>query len=279
MPGFWTGEALTLRYYRDASLRAVGERRSCAQRRISQGRRVLVAQWRSTSRALTDLRVVVDFVDVDSAKWSQYAQIAALAAVGGLSSAKASACLRSSAQCRERAERERLRHACRSRSLSRRGAGMRSTRPLRISNGVDTDYFAPSFAIASPFGADEEPIVFTGAMDYWPNVDAVCWFAHEVLPRDRGATSACAVLRRRDESRRPRSWRWHATRASSSPDGVADVRPYLQHARVVVAPLRVARGIQNKVLEAMAMGRPVVASATCGGGADCAAGGRPRSRR
>ena len=98
-------------------------------------------------------------------------------------------------------------------------------------------------------------------MDYWPNVDAVCWFVNEVLP---------AVV-----AQRPRA-RFHivgmnptaAVRALAREGrvvvtgSVPDMRPYLQHARVVVAPLRVARGVQNKVLEAMAMERPVVVSAS-----------------
>ncbi|MEO6596933.1 MAG: glycosyltransferase, partial [Planctomycetota bacterium] len=116
-----------------------------------------------------------------------------------------------------------------------------------------------------PFASDEDAIVFTGAMDYWPNVDAVSWFVHDVLP------AIVAV--------RPRARFYvvgmHPTAAvvalANEPRVVVtglvpDVRPYLRHARVVVAPLRVARGIQNKVLEAMAMARPVVVSATAAEG-------------
>jgi sugar transferase (PEP-CTERM/EpsH1 system associated) len=138
-------------------------------------------------------------------------------------------------------------------------------------NGVDTAYFAPDAARATPFAADEDAIVFTGAMDYWPNVDAVCWFAHEVLPAIRAA--------------RPQA-HFHIVGMQPAPTvqalarlpgvtvvgRVPDVRPYLQHARVVVAPLRVARGIQNKVLEAMAMGRPVVVSASAAEGLTAVAG-------
>ena len=97
-------------------------------------------------------------------------------------------------------------------------------------------------------------------MDYWPNVDAVAWFAGEVFPRLRAA--------------RP-GLQFHVVGANPGPDvsrlktrpgihvtgRVPDVRPYVAHADVCVAPLRIARGIQNKVLEAMAMARPVVASA------------------
>jgi glycosyltransferase involved in cell wall biosynthesis len=96
-------------------------------------------------------------------------------------------------------------------------------------------------------------------MDYWPNVDAVEWFARTVLPLLRetwpalrfwivGANPAPAV-------------RALVGLAGVAVTGrVADTRPYIRHADVVVAPLRIARGIQNKVLEAMAMARPVVAS-------------------
>jgi glycosyltransferase involved in cell wall biosynthesis len=103
-------------------------------------------------------------------------------------------------------------------------------------------------------------------MDYWPNIDAVSWFATEVLPQllQRwpglrfyivGRSPAPAVQTLASE---------HVVVTGT----VDDVRPYLQHAAVVVAPLRIARGIQNKVLEAMAMGLPVVASQECAGAVD-----------
>ncbi len=128
-----------------------------------------------------------------------------------------------------------------------------------VENGVDLDYFSPRHAFASPM-ADEGPaIVFTGTMDYKPNIDAVVWFADTVLPllagrRPQpafyivGADPAAAV---RELGQRP---------GICVTGRVADTRPFLAHAAVAVAPLRIGRGIQNKVLEAMAMGRPVVAS-------------------
>ena len=123
---------------------------------------------------------------------------------------------------------------------------------------------APTRRARRPSSAGEIPLVFTGAMDYWPNVDAVTWFAAEVLPRLREQRPQ---LRFHIVGRTPTA----AVRALAADPGagvvvsgtVPDVRPYLQHAAVVVAPLRLARGIQNKVLEAMAMGRPVVAASAC----------------
>jgi len=103
-------------------------------------------------------------------------------------------------------------------------------------------------------------------MDYWPNIDAVKWFAGEMLSRLSlhwpnlrfyivGRNPAPAVLELANE-------RVVVTGT------VPDVRPYLRHASVVVAPLRIARGIQNKVLEAMAMGVPVVVAKGCGEAVD-----------
>jgi glycosyltransferase involved in cell wall biosynthesis len=95
-------------------------------------------------------------------------------------------------------------------------------------------------------------------MDYWPNVDAVVWFAEQVMP----LLKAQPRLRFYIVGSNPSP----AVKALAADPGIVvtgrveDVRPYLAHAAIAVAPLRVARGIQNKVLEAMAMGRPIVAS-------------------
>jgi sugar transferase (PEP-CTERM/EpsH1 system associated) len=139
-----------------------------------------------------------------------------------------------------------------------------------VCNGVDADFFAPEFGGASPFGTDETPIVFTGAMDYWPNVDAAVWFAGDILPqlRQRHPTVRFYIVGR---SPAP-AVQALAGEGVVVTGTVSDVRPYLAHADAVVAPLRIARGIQNKVLEAMAMARPVVASSACAGPIDAVVG-------
>jgi sugar transferase (PEP-CTERM/EpsH1 system associated) len=139
-----------------------------------------------------------------------------------------------------------------------------------VGNGVDAEYFSPEHDLASPYPEGEIPIVFTGAMDYWPNIDAVTWFVSDILPRLR---SAWPRVRFYVVGMRPApSVQALAGPAVGVTGTVPDVRPFLRHAAVVVAPLRVARGVQNKVLEAMAMGRPVVVSSACANGLDATVG-------
>ena len=100
-------------------------------------------------------------------------------------------------------------------------------------------------------------IVFTGRMDYWPNVDAVVWFSDTVLPklREKFPSATFYIVGAQPSA---------TVRALSHRPGIVvtgtvpDVRPYVGYADVVVAPMRIGRGIQNKVLEGMAMARPVI---------------------
>ena len=133
--------------------------------------------------------------------------------------------------------------------------------PVRcVENGVDFDYFDPS--LLSPISdlRDRRFVVFTGAMDYYPNADGAHWFASDVFPELRRRDPALEfwiVGRNPNRSLSRLSGRNGVTVTGSVPD----IRPYLQSACAVVAPLRIARGIQNKVLEALAMSKSVLASA------------------
>jgi len=132
-------------------------------------------------------------------------------------------------------------------------AGARTDNLHALGNGVDLEYFAPRASER----ANPPTIVFTGVMDYPPNVQGVQWFADAVLPR---------ILARRGDARfvivgsKPtEAVRRLGQRRNIEVTGfVQDVRTYLADAAVCVAPLMVARGVQNKVLEAMAMGKAVV---------------------
>lgn len=121
-----------------------------------------------------------------------------------------------------------------------------------VSNGVDLDYFKPQGGAKKPGS-----MIFTGVMDYMPNVDAVTWFCDAILPlvRERVSDASLVIC----GSRPTASVRALGTRPGVAVTGrVPDVRPYLDSADVGVISIRIARGIQNKLLEAMAMGLPCV---------------------
>ena len=124
-----------------------------------------------------------------------------------------------------------------------------------VGNGVDAVYFARQDA--NP--VDPYSCVFVGVMNYKPNADAVIWFAHEVWPRVRAAFPT-ASFRIVGKSPSP-DVRALATEPGIEVIGsVPDVRPWLHRSVCAVVPLRIARGVQNKVLEAMSCGRPVICS-------------------
>lgn len=246
-----TGEPLTLPYFRSATL-AEWTRDVVRRERIERA----IAYSSPMAQYLLDLpvRAIVDFVDLDSAKWEDYARRRGwpVSLLYGLEARRLFAFERAVAE-RVSASVFVTREEAR---LLTAAVPQCSSRIVAIENGVDSDYFSPCREFPSPFEPGEHPIVFTGSMDYWPNIDAVTWFARDVLPQ----------VRRHNEHAR-----FHIVGMNPEPSvralagasvrvtgRVDDVRPYLKHARVVVAPLRIARGIQNKILEAMAMGRPTV---------------------
>jgi sugar transferase (PEP-CTERM/EpsH1 system associated) len=255
LQGLLTGEALSLPYYSDARMRAwvkgvIAERPLCGAMAFSSA----MAQYLEDFDAL---KRVIDFVDVDSDKWRQYAARKPWPANWVYA----------------REGRELLVHDRRiaarfdlsllvsqeEAALFRRLAPESAEKIEAMENGVDEEYFDGGSDYPNPYPDNVEALTFTGAMDYWANVDAVDWFASEVFPlvsRDRpqarfyivGARPAQAVL---ELGRRE---------GITVTGAVPDIRPYLAHARLAVAPLRIARGVQNKVLEAMAMGRHIVSS-------------------
>jgi sugar transferase (PEP-CTERM/EpsH1 system associated) len=203
-------------------------------------------------------RFVMDFVDFDSAKYADYAS-------GGewprrWLNKREAATLR----VLERATAERADVGL---FVSRAEAELfeQSARPAggdirALPNGIDLDHYDEQGDFAPLPDPPAGPLlVFTGQMNYRPNVEAMVDFAANVLPLVRAARSD---VRLAIVGRHPAP----AIAALAGRDGtivtgeVADVRPWLAASALVVAPLAIARGVQNKVLEAMAMGRPVVAS-------------------
>lgn len=126
-----------------------------------------------------------------------------------------------------------------------------------IPNGVDTTYFAPT-PPQSPIRA-VPAIVFTGTLDFRPNIDAVTWFAQQVLPRVRARQPATRfVVVGRSPAAAVRAL--HDGSAVEIVGEVADVRPYVSGAAVYVVPMRMGGGVRLKLLEALAMQAPVVST-------------------
>jgi sugar transferase (PEP-CTERM/EpsH1 system associated) len=198
----------------------------------------------------------MDFCDMDSAKFADYSGAGPMRWVHAREAEKLQAFERATAA---RADASLfVSNAERQLFTSRIALPGRDVRA--ISNGIDLAFYDP-LADFPRSGTPETPLlVFTGQMDYRPNVEAVAGFADEVLP---------ILLRRHPDLRFAivgRNPTPAVQRLSERPGiivtgSVPDVRTWLAAASIVVAPLRIARGIQNKVLEAMAMARPVVASA------------------
>ena len=262
LSGLLSNEALTLPYYRNAGLQDWVER-TLREQKIDAAV-IFSSAMAQYVQGVPDLRTLVDFVDMDSAKWTQYAANHRWP-MSWLYRREGARLL-----AFERAVAQRATHSFfvteNETELFFRSAPECKGRVDAMCNGVDAEFFSPVHAFPSPYPSGEIPLVFTGAMDYWPNIDAVTWFSTEILPQ---------MLQRRPDLK------FYIVGRSPTPAVMAlagervvvtgtvdDVRPYLQHARVVVAPLRLARGIQNKVLEAMAMGLPVVVARECGGAVD-----------
>ena len=255
LQAFASGAPLSVPYYRDAGFQRWVT--NVVQRRQIDTALVFSSPMAQYVSGFDRMRRVADFVDVDSAKWSQYATTKRwpMSWVYRREGRTLLAFERSVARQLDATVFVSPAEAALFRSLAPECAD----RTHHAENGVDTEYFCPDGGGESPYPAGTRAVVFTGAMDYWPNVDAVRWFAAEVWPglQARYPGTAFYIVGARPTP---------AVTALGDLPGVVvtgtvpDIRPYLAHAAVSVAPLRIARGIQNKVLEAMAMARPVVAA-------------------
>jgi len=206
------------------------------------------------------LQTVIDFVDMDSDKWRQY---------GAKKMWPANWVYQREARCLWQFELA-LTHASHKAVLvsSQEAALFRdhvaqvtpadAAKVTHVNNGVDVEYFDPERAMENPYQT-RRIIVFTGAMDYWANVDAVCWFVQNIWPGIRRVVSDARFY---IVGARPNAMvqALHGNNQVYVTGRVEDIRPYIRYAALAIAPLRIARGVQNKVLEAMAMAKYVVAS-------------------
>ena len=251
---FLTQGPMCVRYYRDRGLAAWISRIMASER----PERVFVfssAMGQYVLEASRSSRVLVDFVDVDSEKWAAYAAIKRFPA-RQIYRREARELLRFDRRLAARADASIFVSEPEA-ELFRSRAPEVCAKVFAIANGIDSTYFSPQNAGSKPNFKGAPTFVFTGQMDYWPNVDAVVWFSDTVLPalRERFPGASFYIVGAHPSA---------TVRALSLRPGIVvtgqvpDIRPYVGHADVVVAPLRIGRGIQNKVLEGMAMARPVI---------------------
>lgn len=258
-----TGRAMSLPYYHSRALQKWVDRLLMSGQ-IKQALAFSgpMAQYLHPLPERVQIHRVIDFVDVDSEKWRQYGALKCWPL----------------AQLYRREARHLLAYEC---EVMRQFDGVTfvSTAEARLflqraqpeppdqnkvnffNNGVDVDFFSPQRAYPNPYAGamTGNVLVFTGAMDYWPNVEAVQWFAARVLPtlRVRFPRLEFHIVGARPSAKVMALGQTTGVKVSG---GVPDIRPYLAHATLAVAPLRIARGMQNKVLEAMSMEKTVVAT-------------------
>jgi sugar transferase (PEP-CTERM/EpsH1 system associated) len=225
----------------------------------------------------SNTRLIMDFVDVDSDKWQQYAQYARwpLSWIYKLEGRRLAAY--------EKRVADSFHHSI---FVSKKEAELfLSQSPgvgtvLTMPNGVDFTYFNPNASNVSNNSGNSNDfndsnnsnassnsnisnvkppvLLFTGAMDYYANIDGVVWFSKEIFPHLlKQFPSLTFYIVGRNPTPEVRALENDHIKVTGY---VEDIRPFYEMATIYVAPLRIARGIQNKILEAMAMARPVIAT-------------------
>lgn len=199
---------------------------------------------------------VLDMVDVDSDKWSQYARYSR-PPMSWVWSAEGKRLFEYEKHLVQKFSMTLLSTPAEAEILRRAASDGRIE---VVENRMDTSYFDPmKVEIPSEVAAWQPYVIFTGSMDYFPNVDAVTIFYRDAFPhiRARFPKARFVIAGRNPTSAVRKLARDPAVLVTGA---VADIRPYLKGAFAAIAPLRVARGVQTKIIEAMAMGLPMVVS-------------------
>lgn len=252
--GLLSGEPLTVPFFRHSAL-AKAVNRWCATPPD------LVFVY-SSSMAQYALRCdakarVMHFAELDSDKWRQYAEVGLRGRLGRIGlrwiySREAKRLLEFEDRVARTFDRSLVVSEVEKELFTEQIPGVV---PSVLPNGVDVDHFASQ-------GDDmrhPQTAVFTGVMDYEPNIDGVCWFVEECWPtlRQRHPDARLLIV---GSSPVPQVYRLSGRDGILVTGRVETTPPYFDEASVAIAPLRMARGVQNKVLEAMSMSLPVVAS-------------------
>ena len=205
---------------------------------------------------------ILDFGDMDSQKWIEYARYKPFPLSAGYR-------LEGLKMVREERRLARRFDMCTAttraewKTLEELGAAAATD---WFPNGVDSEYFAPG---DEPY--DPDTICFVGRMDYYPNQECMFDFCANTLPalRQRRPAVKLLIVGADPSAKVLQLARIPGVTVTGS---VPDVRPFVRRSALMVAPLNIARGTQNKILEAMAMGVPVVTSTIAAGGVDAVAG-------
>ncbi|MEZ6036619.1 MAG: TIGR03087 family PEP-CTERM/XrtA system glycosyltransferase [Planctomycetota bacterium] len=246
--GLLTGEALTLPFFRSGELRAAMTRWTATPPDLTYVYSSSMAQYALGRPARASL---MQFAELDSDKWRQYAAVSGPLGrwIYGREAKRLLAFEDRVARTLSRSvvvsevERELFRQR------------IPGVEPAVLPNGVDVVHFA------SKGDAERHPhtVVFTGVMDYEPNIDGVCWFVERCWPtvRERFPDARCLIVGSKPV---PKVQALAAQPGVTVTGRVETTPPWFDKAAVAIAPLRLARGVQNKVLEALSMALPVVSS-------------------
>ncbi|MBT1064828.1 TIGR03087 family PEP-CTERM/XrtA system glycosyltransferase [Bowmanella sp. Y26] len=250
--GLLKGEPLTCAYYKSAGMQAWVQRvianqhpGNCWLSATAMAPYVLNAE---------DVHLFTDFIDVDSDKWRQYAERSHFL-MKWLYRREWQALKRLELVTTERSKRVYFVSTSEADFFKAMLPKSLQDKVGVLRNGVNSAYFSPDYY---PCNSEERiDVVFTGAMNYRPNIDGVLWFLDHAWPLVREAVPTATfyvVGLAPDKSLLAR----HGLLGVVVTGKVDDVRPYLGKARIAIAPIRLARGVQNKVLEAMAMSKDIV---------------------
>ncbi|OUR63175.1 glycosyl transferase family 1 [Colwellia sp. 39_35_sub15_T18] len=259
-----TGKPITLPYYFDKRMQQWTQRTLLSENITkifvySSSMAQYVQEKDGDDKQFKYTKRVIDFVDVDSDKWRQYAQKKT-----GLAKWVFQREFQLLAKYEDKICAE-FEHSLfvspdEAKLFRDRQPSTEQTKVHGLLNGVDVDFFDPQADFSDEPLVPQKPFIsFTGAMDYWANIDAVVWFAKQVWPfilQQQPEAVFCIVGGNPSNE----------VKALAKLQGIEvtgrvhDVRPFIAQAQCVVAPMQIARGIQNKVLEAMSLNKAIVLS-------------------
>lgn len=262
LTGFLTNKPITLPYYFDKRMQQ-WTNRTIAQHNISKvfiyssSMAQYVQDKNIQDKVYTSLERVIDFVDIDSDKWRQYAEKKNGIAKWFFNREYNLLAQEESAICSE------FTHSLfvspdEAQLFRENQPQIQQSKIHGLLNGVDVNFFDPQARFSEESLVPNSPFIsFTGAMDYWANVDAVLWFVEHVWPLVL-AKQPDAIFCIVGGNPSKEVIALAKNKGVEVTGRVHDVRPFIAKAHCVVAPLQIARGIQNKVLEAMSLNKAIV---------------------